>query len=167
MKLINEKGKLFGIINVVDLIIVVMVIAMVGAVATMVLGDQVTQAVSPQVEATAEIEIIGAAPRLYNEVLRQELVGEKMVSGNTYLDAYVEDVWFEDYVTQAVTDNGTIVDAKDPTKKNVVFKMKFNTAKDTASPKVGSQEVRAGRTFIVKTQTFECSGTIRYVEIGE
>ena len=34
MKLINEKGKLFGIINVVDLIIVVMVIAMVGAVAT-------------------------------------------------------------------------------------------------------------------------------------
>ena len=60
-----------------------------------------------------------------------------------------------------------IVDAKDPTKKNVVFKMKFNTAKDTASPKVGSQEVRAGRTFIVKTQTFECSGTIRYVEIGE
>ena len=164
MKLINEKGKLFGIINVVDLIIVVMVIAMVGAVATMVLGDQVTQAVSPQV---AEIEIIGAAPRLYNEVLRQELVGEKMVSGNTYLDATVEDVWFEDYVTQAVTDNGTIVDAKDPTKKNVVFKMKFNTAKDTASPKVGSQEVRAGRTFIVKTQTFECSGTIRYVEIGE
>ncbi|MBQ5797147.1 MAG: DUF4330 domain-containing protein, partial [Firmicutes bacterium] len=122
MKLINEKGKLFGIINVVDLIIVVMVIAMVGAVATMVLGDQVTQAVSPQVEATAEIEIIGAAPRLYNEVLRQELVGEKMVSGNTYLDATVEDVWLEDYVTQAVTDNGTIVDAKDPTKKKVVFK---------------------------------------------
>ena len=167
MKLINEKGKLFGLINVVDLIIVVMVIAMVGAVATMILGDQVTQAVSPQVEATAEIEIIGAAPRLYNEVERQALEGEKMVSGNTYLDAYIEEVWLEDYVVQAVTADGTIVDALDPTKKNIVFKMKFNCAQDAASPKVGSQEVRAGRTFIVKTQTFECSGTIRYVDIAE
>jgi len=32
---------------------------------------------------------------------------------------------------------------------------------------VGSQELRAGKTFIVKTQTFECSGTVRYVQIGE
>ena len=32
---------------------------------------------------------------------------------------------------------------------------------------IGSQELRAGRTYIVKTQTFECNGTIRYVDIAE
>jgi len=167
MKLINEKGKLFGIINVVDLVVLVVIIAVIAALGSQLFGHKVTDAVSPQVDLTAEVVIIGAAPRLYNEVERQDLVGEKMVAGNAFLDAYVEDVWFEDYVVQAVTDDGTIVDAKDPTKKDIVFKLKAKVAEDTASPKVGSQELRAGKTFIVKTQTFECSGTVRYVQIGE
>lgn len=167
MKLINEKGKLFGIINVVDLIIVVMVIAMVGAVATQILGSRVQAAVSPQVDCTMEVCIIGTAPRLLNELERQDLVGEKLVSGNEYLDAYVEDVWFEDYITQAVRDDGIIVDAVDPSKKDVIVKIKCKVAKGTASPKIGSQELRAGRTYIVKTQTFESSGTIRYVDIAQ
>lgn len=167
MKLINEKGKLFGIINVVDLIIVIMIIAMVGAVATKVLGSKVQSAVAPQVECTMEVCIIGTAPRLLKEIERQDLVGERLVSGNEYMSAYIEDVWFEDYVTQAVRDDGIIVDAVDPSKKDVIVKIKCQVAKGTASPKIGSQELRAGRTYIVKTQTFECSGTIRYVDIAE
>ena len=167
MKLINEKGKLFGLINVVDLIIVVMVIAMVGAVATMILGNRVQEAVSPQVECTAEVCIIGTPPRMLKEIERQDLAGEQLVSGNSYLNAYIEDVWFEDYTVQAVTDDGIIVYATDPSKKDVIFKIKCEVPKDTASPKIGSQELRAGRTYIVKTQTFELSGTIRYVEIAE
>ena len=155
MKLINEKGKLFGIINIVDLIILLMVIAMVAAVATQVLGSRVQAAVSPQVECTMEVSIIGTAPRLLREIERQDLAGEQLVSGNEYMNAYIEEVWFEDYITQAVRDDGIIV------------KIKTTVPKGTASPKIGSQEMRAGRTFIVKTQTFECSGTIRYVEIDE
>ena len=167
MKLINEKGKLFGIINIVDLIIVVMIIAMIAAVATQILGSQVQQVVSPQVDCTVEVCIIGTPPRLLKEIERQDLAGEQLVSGNSYMDAYIEDVWFEDYTVQAVTDDGIIVDATDPSKKDVIFKIKCKVSKDTASPKIGSQELRAGRTYIVKTQTFECSGTIRYVDIAE
>lgn len=167
MKLINEKGKLFGVINIVDLIILLMVVAMVGAVATQVLGSKVQSAIAPQVDCTMEVSIIGTAPRLLREIERQDLKGEKLVSGNEYLSAYIEDVWFEDYITQAVRDDGIIVDAVDPSKKDVIVKIKTQVPKGTASPKIGSQEMRAGRTYIVKTQTFECSGTIRYVEIEE
>ena len=167
MKLVNEKGKLFGLINVVDLLLLVAVVAVGGAIAWQLFGTQVNDAVSPQVELTAEVVIIGTAPRLVEEIVRQDLVGERLVSGNVYMDATVTDVWLEDYVMQAIRDDGIIVDATDPSKKDVVVKIRTTVPKDTPSPKIGSQEVRAGRTFIVKTQTFESSGTIRYVEIGD
>ena len=167
MKAINEKGKLFGIINVVDLIILVAVIAVVGAIGWQLFGSKVNDAVSPQVSLKTEVVIIGTAPRILEEIERQDLVGQQIVSGNQYVNATITDVKFEDYTIQAVRDDGVIVDATDPSKKDVVVTIETTVAKGTASPKIGSQEVRAGRTYIVKTQTFECSGTIRYVEIGE
>lgn len=167
MKIVNEKGKLFGIINVVDLLILMAVILVAGAIGTQLLGSKVQDAISPQVDCVAEVVIIGTPPRILKEIERQNLVGQKLVAGNEYLSATVEDVRIEDYVVQAVTADGKIVDAKDPSKRDVVFTLKTKVPKGTPSPKIGSQELRAGKTFIVKTQTFECSGTIRYVEIGE
>ncbi|MGI6734554.1 MAG: DUF4330 domain-containing protein [Anaerovoracaceae bacterium] len=167
MKIINEKGKLFGIINVVDLLILIAVVVVAGAIGVQLFGQKINDAVSAQVDLTAEVVIIGTAPRLVDEIIRQDLVGEKLVAGNEYMNATITDVWLEDYVMQAIRDDGVIVDATDPSKKDVVIQIKTKVAKDTPSPKIGSQELRAGKTFIVKTQTFECSGTIRYVEIGQ
>ncbi|MDD2484068.1 MAG: DUF4330 domain-containing protein [Eubacteriales bacterium] len=167
MKLINEKGKLFGIINAVDLIILIAVVAVLGGIGWQLFGSKVNDAVSPQVELIAEVVIIGTPPRIMNEIERQDLVGEKIVAGNEFLNATIEGIAFEDYIIQATRDDGVIVDAVDPSKKDVVVTIKTTVPKGTPSPKIGSQEVRAGRTYIVKTQTFECSGTIRYVEIAE
>ena len=167
MKIINEKGKLFGIINVVDLIVLLAVICVLGAIVWQLLGDRVNDALSEQTEMTLVVSIAGSHPDLVEEITRQDLVGEKLVTGNQYLDAYISDVWFEDYVMQLETADGRLVDAVDPTKKDIMIEIKSTAAKDTASPKIGSQEVRAGRTYIVKTQTFECSGIIYYVDIAD
>lgn len=167
MKIVNEKGKLFGIINVVDLLVLVAVVAVLGAIVWQLLGDRVSDAVSEDAELTAIIAIAGAHPDLVAEVKRQDLVGEKMVSGNTFLSAYISDVWFDEYMMQLPTAEGKIVDAVDPTQQDIMIEIKTTVAKGTASPKIGSQEVRTGRTFIVKTQTFECSGIIYYMEIAD
>lgn len=167
MKIVNEKGKFFGIINVVDLLVLLAVLLVAGALIWQLLGDRVSDAVSEQTELTAIVAIAGSHPDLVAEVERQDLVGQKMVSGNSFLDAYISDVWFDDYVMQNPTAEGSIVDAIDPTKKDIMIEIKTTVAKGTASPKIGSQEVRTGRTFIVKTQTFECSGIIYYMEIAD
>ncbi len=167
MKIINEKGKLFGIINVVDLVVLLAVICVLGAIVWQLLGSKVNDAVSDQVEMTMVVAIAGAHPDLVAEVERQDLVGKKIVTGNQYLDAYISNVWTDDYVIQAITDDGQVLDAVDPTKKDIMVEIKSKVAKGTASPKIGSQEVRAGRTYIVKTQTFECSGTIYFVDIAD
>lgn len=167
MKIVNEKGKLFGIINVVDLLILIVIVAIVGGVGWKVLGPQVSDRVSPQVDLTTEMVVIGTTPRIVNEITRQDPVGLHLVGGNEFLPAIIEDYWIEDYVVQAITDEGIIVDAKDPSKKDVVFLIKTKVSAGTPSPKIGSQEVRAGKTFILKTQTMEVIATIRYVQIDE
>lgn len=167
MKIVNEKGKLFGIINIVDLLILIVVLAAVAGIATQIFGHKVQEAVSPQVDCIAEVTVIGTPPRILREIEREDLTGERLVAGNEYLDATVEEVIVEDYVVQAVTADGRIVDATDPSKKDVTFRIKTKVSRGTPSPKIGSQELRTGKTFIVKTQTFECSGTIRYVQIDE
>ncbi len=166
MKIVNEKGKLFGIINVVDLIILIVLVLVVGAIAWQLVGNKVKDAVSDQAELTAVVAIAGSHPSLVEEVLRQDLVGEKMVSGNQYLDAYVSNVEIVDYIMQIPNSEGVIVDATDPTQKTILIEIKTQVAADTSSPKIGSQEIRTGKTFIIKTQTFECSGIIYYMQIG-
>lgn len=161
----DEKKK--RKINIIDIAVIVIIILAIAVVGIKLMGNRVQDAVSNKVDCYAEVVIIGAQPRIFNEVLRQEMVGEKMVSGNVFLDATIEDVWLEDYIVQATTDDGRRVDATDPTQKNIIFLVKTQVPEGTASPKVGSQELRAGKTFIVKTQRFESSGTIRYVEFGD
>jgi len=169
MKLVNEKGKLFGIINVVDLLVILLVIAIVAVVGIKLFGTKAQAVVAVKEDCYAEIEIIAASPRLYNEVDRQmdTLIGSRMVTGNEYLNATVEDVWFEDYVVVNPDDEGTMIEAVDPNRKDIVFLVKTQVAPDSATLSIGAQELRSGKTFIVKTQTFECSGTIRYVNVGE
>ena len=167
MKIINEKGKLFGILNIVDLIVLLLVVAVVGVLATKLMGNKVTEAVAQKVDCYAQIRVVGAHPSLVVEAQRQSLVGQRMVAGSVYIDGTIEDVWIEPYKVQVqINDPPYIVTATDPDKKDIVFVIKFPIAADTPNPKLGSQEVRAGRALIIKAQTFEISGTIRYVQIG-
>ncbi len=166
MKIVNEKGKLFGIINIVDLMVLLLIVAVVAVVATKLGGSAVTDAISQKVDCYMQVRVIGAHPSLVVETKNQDLIGQRLVSGNQYLDATIEDCWIEDYRVQVVTDDGRILTSTDPDKKDIIFLIKTQVAPDTPSPKIGSQELRSGRTYIVKSQTFEISGTIRYVEIG-
>ncbi|MDO4581010.1 MAG: DUF4330 domain-containing protein [Bacillota bacterium] len=167
MKIVNEKGKLFGIINVVDLLILLVVLCVGGVIVWQLVGDRVSQAVAPQVEAKAVAIIEGAPPELVEEVLRQDLVGEKMVSGNSYTAATITGVWTSDYQMSVETADGEIVLSKDPVKSDIFVEFTVMVAENTTGVKIGSQEVRAGNSFIIKTQTFECAGVVYYVQIGE
>lgn len=167
MKIINEKGKLFGIINVVDLICILIVLLLVVGVGWKLLGDKVTETVSPTTSMTTTLRIRGAQDFLQDEIIRQDLVGDQLVAGNDYVaGAYVTSVEFVPYITQAVTDDGTIVDAEDPTKKDVIVVVESSIAVNTPILKIGTQEVRAGRTFTLKTRSFEVSASIESVELG-
>lgn len=169
MKLVNEKGKLFGMINLVDLLVLLAIIAVLGGVGWKLLAPKVTEAVSPQVTMTTTLRIRGVTPFLLSEVTRtdNDQTGKQLVSGNSYVDATIESITVEDYIQQVTTSDGRIVNALDPSKKDIVIIVKSQVAKNTPTPKIGTQEVRAGRTFIVKTNNFETTANIDSVVFSE
>ena len=59
MKIINEKGKLFGIINVVDLLVLVAAIAVVAGVGYKLFAKQIKEVASPQVSLTMTVRVRG------------------------------------------------------------------------------------------------------------
>ncbi len=167
MKIVNEKGKLFGIINVVDLLALLAVIAVIAGIAFKLFAPKIQDASSPLVEMTTVVRVRGATTFLQQEVQRNSPVGKRMVAGSDYVDGDIIDMQFDDYVIQATTEDGRIVNAKDPAKKDIIFTIKSKVRKDTPTPKIGTQEVRAGRTFIVKTNDFETSGLVVSVDIAD
>ena len=111
MKIINEKGKLFGIINVVDLLVLVAAIAVVAGVGYKLFAKQIKEVASPQVSLTMTVRVRGATPFLVNEVQRNSQVGKSLVNGNSYVNAQITDMKIEDYNQQVTTADGRIVTA--------------------------------------------------------
>lgn len=167
MKIINEKGKLFGVINIVDLLVVLAVIAVAAGIGYKLFATQIADATAEQAAMTVTVRVRGATPFLVEEVQRNSQVGKQMVSGNSYVNATITDMKIEDYVQQVTTADGSIVNATDPSKKDLVFTIETTVAKGTATPTIGTQEVRAGRTLIVKTNDFETTGNIDSVVIAD
>ena len=166
MKIINEKGKLFGVINVVDLLVLLAVIAVVIGVGYKLFAPQIADATATQVPMTVTVRVRGATPFLVEEVQRNSQVGKQIVSGSSFTEAVITDMQIEDYVQQVTTADGSIVNALDPSKKDLVFTIETTVPEGTAAPSIGTQEVRAGRTFIVKTNDFETTGNIDMVDIA-
>ena len=75
MKLINEKGKLFGLINVVDLCCLLIILLVAVGFGWKILGPQVQASVAPTAEMTTVFRIRGAYPYMLDELERNDIVG--------------------------------------------------------------------------------------------
>ena len=166
MKVVNEKGKLFGIINPVDLIIVLAIIAVVAAVGVKFLKAPVEAVVSNKEDMYVTLRVRGAMPSLV-DAINQIKPGTKLVAGNDYIaDTSVESVRVEPYVYTVADAKGTTVNSTDPMKKDVLVVLKSSASPDAAVIKIGNQEIRTGRGFIFKTNLVEVNATIESVKFN-
>ncbi|MFI3226914.1 MAG: DUF4330 domain-containing protein [Clostridia bacterium] len=167
MKIIDQKGRLFGKINVVDFIVAAAILASVAAIAVTLLATPIKEAVSPTVTMTSTFRIRGASQFIQEELELHPILGAQLISGSDYVDAYITDVYTEQYVVQTITDVGEIVEAYDPIKVDYVITVESEIAANTPILKIGTQEVRAGRTFTLKTRGFELNASIESVSVDD
>ena len=168
MKLIDKKGKLFGVINVVDLLAALAVLLVVGGVCWKLFAPKVSEVVAPQVTMTTTLRVRGASVAMVAQLEKSSPVGKKLVSGNDYVaDTEVMSMAVEPYVIQVETADGRIVSAADPEKQDIVLVVTSKVSKDTPVPKIANQEVRCGRTFTFKTNDFETYANIEAVDFSE
>lgn len=166
MKLINEKGKIFGLINIVDLIVAVLIIAIVGAVCF--------RAFSPRVNAPVE----GGAKEqycyvtLYGSTVVPESaetlkVGDHLVANNELTDGEIVSVEQVPAAYVGVDDQGKAVYSEHPLWKDVIVVVKEKVDPSDVILKVGGQEVRVNFTYILKTQQYEANCKIRSIEFKD
>ena len=162
MKVVNEKGKLFGVINLVDLLILVVIVLAVAAVGYKMLAKPVQEAVAPESKATVTMRVRGAMPYLVVELMRVE-PGEKLIAGKDYVNGTVVKIETVPYVITTVTADGPIVESTDPLKKDVLITVESTGNPNAAIFKIGNQEVRAGRDFTFKTKRVEIIAIVETV----
>ena len=137
MKLIDEKGRLFGKINLIDLLVVILIVAVIAAVAWKLGGRKAAAAVTGSAKKavyTVEIEDVPADIAAYA--------------------ASITDVRSETYNA----DNGH---------QTLFITVEADASFTGNVYKVGPQEVRVGYEYILKTSEFELTGLICALEVTD
>lgn len=164
MKIINEKGKLFGLINIIDLVILLCVVLVGAAVVYKFASPAATDVIAPKSDMIVTMRVRGAMDYLDAEVTKLT-PGTRLVAGSDYIaDAEVVSVESLPYLVATPTADGKIVTAEDPQKTDLIITVKSKQNKNDPILKIGTQEVRLGRGFIFKTQTVEVNAIIETVE---
>lgn len=164
-----KDGKLFGKINIIDLLVVliaIFVVVMVVLKMTGHLGGGTAQTATTKVVYTARVErirrdVYEAARAFVEDAKANGKEGDQLMANGELLNAYITDVTAEDHadVTIGAYNGGFSVVSADDT-LDVTFTI-VAYGVDTITTKVGTQEVRVGKAHIIKTTHFEfASGSV-------
>lgn len=164
MKLIDEKGKLFGKINIIDLVVALLILFLVAAVGYKVLAPKITTSPVAQDEVTAVIKFTFRNDNIIKAVQKdQQLVfGTNFIPGATIIDVKSN---FSDYTSN--DDQGKVHFEKHPVLKDVYVTIKAKINTKVAILKIGTQELAIDKKFILKTQTIEMEGKVESLTISK
>lgn len=165
-----KDGKVFGKINIIDLLVMILAIVIVVAVVLKMTGrlGAVVPEVGTNITYTVRVERVDAevyenAKSFIDAAIQAGKPGDQLMSNGACLSAYVtavEAVPAQEKTEMAVGDNyvGIVTAGKDLL--DVTFTVEGYVANNTKT-ELGSQEVRVGKRHIVKTTHFELeNGTI-------
>lgn len=153
MKLIDEKGRLFGKINLIDLLVILLLVAALAAVVWKLGGSKAAASVAgtdKTVVYTVEFEDIPADIADF----AQTQLHKSLVNDSKIISAVITDTRTEHYDNELGHVRLYItVEASASFTGNVY--------------KVGPQEVRVGYEYILKTSEFELTGLICALEVSD
>ena len=150
MKIIDEKGRLFGKINLIDLLVLILAIAVVLAVGWKLVGKKAAASVSDNSHELRFTVLFEDQPVEVAEFAETQ-IGKQLVNNAKLVSAEVTGC-------EAVSSIRTLghVDLSVTVKATAAFSGNVW--------QVGSQEIRVGYEYILKTSEFELTGIITDLE---
>jgi hypothetical protein len=168
MKLIDEKGRLFGKVNVVDLIVLVIIVGIVGAVGYRLTSSRVNANGGNPVSTPEQYCYVTLYSSLVVPEISQSLnVGDKLVANSKYTDAEIVSIDEKPAAYVATNADGEAVLSEHPIWKDITVVVKEKVDPTSVILKVGNQEARVGYSYILKTQTVETNCKIRGIEFKD
>lgn len=166
--MIDEKGRLFGKINIVDLLVILVIVIAAAVLGVKFLGPNSTIAVNPKTTpVTYQVLVESVQPEVYENI--QQYIPSTLMASGELLDGQVIAVEAKPHTNNAtVSASGdTIMVSTDKELLDLTFTIQCNVV-NTITSEIGTQEVRLGKSHIVKTDKFEMSsGTIVSCVWGE
>lgn len=161
MKVVDEKGKLFGKLNIIDLLVIILILAAILVVGVKVLGGGDDEE-APVATLTYTVRVTAQRTELANRVAEyvNTATGTKdqLMAGGNMLDAYIVDYWTEPTRYNKINDGSVeLFDsaaAEEAGLVDICFVIEARVA-NTVTNEVGTQEVRVGKSHIVKTTHLE------------
>lgn len=169
MKVIDEKGKLFGKLNIIDVIVLILVVAVAAVLVLKITGAG--SGMKGGTPMTYTVEVKGVRPQVYQEIkeLLDQGPSQLMASGDL-LNGYVVSVASTPSTRTSLTvamqgEEKGILQTAEVNLLDLVFTVEANIT-NTVTNEIGPQEIRIGKTHIVKTTQFELeNGVILSCEV--
>ena len=147
MKVIDEKGRLFGKINIFDLIILLALLIGIGAVGYKVISNRM-KPLAPTTTYIVTVESL-AMPASYTEALKKD---DKLYFDNFgYVNAKIVGVSEEPAMITVQTSDGSLIETISPNLVDVTVDIEVIDSHDTPDIRIGRYAVAVGGKFTVKT----------------
>lgn len=158
--MIDEKGRLFGKINIVDLLVILVIVIAAAVLGVKFLGPNSTIAVNPKTtQVTYKVLVESVQPEVYENI--QQYIPSTLMASGELLDGQVTSVEATPHGGDVTvnTTGDTVAFTADKGLLDLTFTVECNIA-NPITTEIGTQEVRVGKTHILKTDKFELNGVI-------
>lgn len=164
----DKNGKLFGKINIIDLLVIIIAVAVVAAVALKMTGHMGAVRSEAGTNITYTVRVEGVNQEVYDNIqkyidqaIAQKKPGDRLMSNGDLLSAYVTGVTAQPHEAKAAlttTDGALVIPMMEDT-VDLTFTIQASVSNNVKT-EVGSQEVRVGKTHVVKTTHFELNNGV-------
>ena len=172
MKLLDEKGRLFGKINLVDLLIILLVVLLAVAVIWRVAGSRAPGNVATQdavIRANENLSVrfkvlISGVDAEYVPGLERYAMGAQIIRDENLINGRIVDV--QSHPIGTVLDaSGEMIPVEEGERYDVVFTVEYTGRMNTNTLIDGKQVLRVGAEYVLRTVFIEIKGYIADVEI--
>lgn len=150
MKFIDEKGRLFGVLNLIDLLVLLLAVAVVFVAIWKLGGKKAVETVADPSRTVQYDVLVEDVPMAVAE-FAQSQISCPLVNNSKVLNATITDV------SNGMVDEEQHTDLTLTIRGDAVFSGNVYV--------VGTQDVRVGFEYIVKTSEFELTGIITALEV--
>jgi len=161
MKFIDERGRLFGKVNLIDFLLLAVIVFVILGVAARIFAPVIQQATSPTVDVVMTARARARTPAEAENI--QAHIPGQLLTGNTLVaNAYVTGVEVMPHQGAISTADGRFVWATDPYRIDLVFTIEAKVSRGDVL-RIGTQEIRIAIGHWVKTTMFEFSANIESI----
>lgn len=157
MKIIDNKGKIFGRISILDILLIITVIAMVFFAVLRLMNKDVSDLRSDKRVDKLRVVLRVDEDRGFLDAIR---VNDRLGEMKKHFDVYVKEVKLEDVYTKTLDKDNKEVNTIDPSKQRALVIVEGSFPFINNSYKMGKQEIREGSTIFLESDFYRLKALV-------